>query len=127
QVSVFPVKEETEEEIYRYLTDEEIRKITGPSFEPVLYFDQGASDLTREHEASLQRINNNFAARKDIKLRLVALRSGNAGLDSYQKRLLNILEYLKDAGIEGNRIIFAIEQAESAATSKELVRIRFYR
>lgn len=127
QVSVFPVKEETEEEIYRYLSDEEIRKITGPSFEPVLYFDKGASDLTREHEASLQRINTNFAARKDIKLRLIALRSGNASLDSYQKRLLNILEYLKDAGIEGNRIIFAVEQADSAATSKELVRIRFYR
>lgn len=127
KVAVFPVKEETEEEIYRYLSDEEIRKITGPSFEPVLYFDKGASDLTREHEANLQRVNNNFAARKDIKLRLIALRSGNASLDSYQKRLLNILEYLKDAGIEGNRIIFAVEQAETAAASKELVRIRFYR
>src|SRR5690606_38086060 len=97
QVSVFPVKEETEEEIYRYLTDEEIRKITGPSFEPVLYFEQAASDLTREHEASLQRINNKFAARKVLKLRRFALRSGNAVQDSHQQRLLIIFEYLKDA------------------------------
>ena len=60
-------------------------------------------------------------------MRIVASKSGNGSLETYQKRLLNILDYLKNAGIEGNRIIFSVEQSGDLVGGKELVRIRFYR
>jgi hypothetical protein len=60
-------------------------------------------------------------------MRIVATKSGNGSLDTYQKRLLNILDYLKDAGIEGSRIIFSVEQSETSASGKEPVTIRFYK
>lgn len=127
KVSVFPVKEETEEEIYHYLTDEEIRKISGITFDPVLYFEPGVSEVSNDHEKNLQKIIEGLSSKKDIKLRLIAIKPGSGSLDPYQKRLLNILDYLKNAGIEGNRIIFSVEQSESPIAGKEPVRIRFYK
>jgi hypothetical protein len=121
------VKEEAEEEVYHYLTDEEIRKISGITFEPVLYFDPGVSDISNDHEKNLQKIIEGLSSKKEIKLRLIALKPGSGSLDPYQKRLLNILDYLKNAGIEGNRIIFSVEQTESPVAGKEPVRIRFYK
>jgi hypothetical protein len=127
KVSVFPVKEESEEDYYQYLSDEEVRKMSGVIFDPVLYFDPGVTDITREQEENLKKIIDGLSSKKEIKMRLIALKSGNGSLDTYQKRLLNILDYLKNAGIEGNRIIFSVEQAENPVSGKELVRIRFYR
>ena len=60
-------------------------------------------------------------------MRIIASKSGNGSLETYQKRLLNILDYLKNAGIEGNRIIFSVEQSEGPIAGKEQVRIRFYK
>jgi hypothetical protein len=127
RVSVFPVKEESEEDYYQYLSNEEIKKVTGVVFDPVLYFEPGVSNITEEQKRNLQKINDGLYSKKDIKLRIIASKSGNGSLDTYQKRLLNILDYLKGAGMEGNRIIFSIEQAETTVGGKELVRIRFYK
>jgi hypothetical protein len=60
-------------------------------------------------------------------MRIIASKFGSGSLDTYQKRLLNILDYFKNAGIEGNRIIFSVEQGEDPGDGKELVRIRFYK
>ena len=126
-MSVFPVKEESEEDYYQYLSNDEIRKVSGVVFDPVLYFEPGVSDINDAQKKNLQKINDGLYSKKDIKLRIIASKSGNGSLDTYQKRLLNILDYLKSAGIEGNRIIFSVEQAENTVDGKEVVRIRFYR
>jgi hypothetical protein len=126
-VAVFKPKEDDEQEYYQYLSNEEVKKLSGVTFDPVLYFDPGSSTITNEQKENLQRINNGVSSKKEIKMRIIASKSGNGSLDTYQKRLLNILEYLKNAGIEGNRIIFSVEQAESPVAGKELVTIRFYK
>jgi hypothetical protein len=125
--AVFPLKSEDEVDDYEYLTDQEVRKISGVTFDPVLYFAPNISDLTADHRSTLKKINDGLAPKKDIKLRIIATKSGSGNLDTYQKRLLNILDYLKEAGIEGNRIIFAVEQIDAPATEKEPVTIKFYK
>src|SRR5687767_13806679 len=127
RVSVFPLKDEDEQEYYKYLTNEEVRKLSGVTFDPVLYFDAGVSSINEEHKKNLLKINNGLSSKKEIKMRIVATKSGDGNLDTYQKRLLNILDYLKDAGIEGSRIIFSVEQSETSASGKEPVTIRFYK
>jgi hypothetical protein len=127
RVAVFKPKEDDEQDYYQYLTNEEVRKLSGVTFDPVLYFDPGTSNISNEQKENLQRINNGIASKKEIKMRIIASKSGNGTLDTYQKRLLNILDYLKNAGIEGNRIIFSVEQSESPVAGKELVTIRFYK
>ncbi len=127
RVSVFPLKEATEEDYYQYLSNDEVKRVSGVVFDPVLYFEPGVSDITEDQRKNLQKINDGLYAKKDIKMRIIASKSGNGSLETYQKRLLNILDYLKNAGIEGNRIIFSVEQSENLVAGKELVRIRFYR
>jgi hypothetical protein len=127
RVSVFPVKDEDEQEYYQYLSNEEVRKLSGVAFDPVLYFDAGVSTINEEQKRNLLKINNGLSAKKEIKMRIVASKPGNGSLETYQKRLLNILDYLKEAGIEGSRIIFSVEQSETSASGKEPVTIRFYR
>ena len=127
RVSVFPVKEESEEDYYQYLSIEDVRKISGVVFDPVLYFDPEVSDINEAQRKNLQKINDGLFPKKDIKLRIIASKSGNGSLDTYQKRLLNILDYLKNAGMEGNRIIFSTEPSESTTAGKEMVTIRFYK
>ena len=127
RVSVFPVKEESEEDYYQYLSNDEVRRVSGVVFDPVLYFNPGVSEINNEQKENLRKINDGLSSKKDIKLRIIASRSGSSPLEVYQKRLLNILEYLKEAGIEGNRIIFSVQQEQSPVAGKELVRIRFYK
>jgi hypothetical protein len=127
RVAVFKPKEDDEQDYYQYLSNEEVRKLSGVTFDPVLYFDPGSTNITNEQKENLQRINNGLSSKKEIKMRIIASKSGNGSLDTYQKRLLNILDYLKNAGIEGNRIIFSVEQSESPVAGKELVTIRFYK
>jgi hypothetical protein len=127
RVSVFPFEEATEEDYYQYLSNDEVKRISGVVFDPVLYFEPGISDINAEQQKNLQKINDGLYPKKDIKMRIIASKSGNGSLETYQKRLLNILDYLKNAGIEGNRIIFSVEQSEELVAGKELVRIRFYR
>ena len=127
RVAVFPLKSEDEVDDFQYLTDQDVRKISGVAFDPVLTFTPNVSDLTADHRATLKKINDGFLSKKDIKLRIIATKSGSGNLDTYQKRLLNILDYLKEAGMEGNRIIFAVEQTDAPAAEKEPVTIKFYK
>ena len=109
-----------------YLSDEEIEDIAGTALQPLLYFDVGVSDLNDYQKQNLIKIKNGLEAAKDVKMNIIALKPAERPLETYQSRLLKILDYLKEAGIEGNRIIFSTEQS-GGAQSKEMVRIRFYR
>jgi hypothetical protein len=82
RVSVFPVKEESVEDYYQYLSNEEVKKISGVNFDPILYFSPGVSDLTREQEANLQKINDGLSSKKEIKMRIIASKSGDGSLDT---------------------------------------------
>ncbi len=110
-----------------YLTDEEIQRLTGVVLQPLLYFDAGASELNDYQKQNLVKIKNSLVSKREVKLNIIAMKPADKPLETYQTRLLNILDFLKQAGIEGNRIIFSTEQSESTVQSKEMVRIRFYK
>jgi hypothetical protein len=110
-----------------YLTDEEIQRISGVVLQPLLYFDGGVSALNDYQKQNLVKIKNSLADQRDIKFNIIAMKPADKPLETYQARLLNILDFFKQAGIEGNRIIFSTEQSESTIQSKEMVRIRFYK
>jgi hypothetical protein len=125
-----PVREKKsllDEDRRNYLSDEEIQRMTGSTLQPLLYFDVGVSDLNDFQKQNLIKIKNSLLAQKDVKFNIIALKPGDTNLATYQTRLLNILDYLKEAGIEGNRIIFTVEQSGGVSQNKEMVRIRFYR
>lgn len=110
-----------------YLTDEEIQRIAGIVVQPLLYFDGGVSELNDYQKQNLIKIKNSLGTKKDIKFNIIAMKPADKPLETYQSRLLNILDFMKEAGIEGNRIIFSTEQSDGLIQSKEMVRIRFYR
>jgi len=127
KVSVREKKSLVDEDRRNYLTDEEIQKITGAVLQPLLYFDVGVSELNDYQKQNLIKIKNSLVSQKDVKFNIIAMKPVDSNLESYQSRLLNILDYLKEAGIEGNRIIFSVEQSGGASQNKEMVRIRFYK
>ncbi|MGC3944262.1 MAG: hypothetical protein QM762_07060 [Chryseolinea sp.] len=127
KVQVFEKKSQFDIDRRNYLTDEEIQRIAGLTLQPLLYFDAGTSELNDYQKQNLVRIKNGLANHKDIKFNIIAMKPSDKPLETYQARLLNILDFFKQAGIEGNRIIFSTEQSESTIQSKEMVRIRFYR
>ncbi|MEP6737475.1 MAG: hypothetical protein ABJA70_18265 [Chryseolinea sp.] len=127
KVSVKEKKSLFDEDRRNYLTDEEMQKISGVVLQPLLYFDAGTSELNDYQKQNLVRIKNSLASQRDVKFNIIAMKPADKPLDTYQTRLLNILDFLRQAGIEGNRIIFSTEQSESTIQSKEMVRIRFYR
>ncbi|HTF16821.1 MAG TPA: hypothetical protein VK658_02045 [Chryseolinea sp.] len=127
KVHVFEKKSQFDIDRRNYLTDEEIQRVAGLTLQPLLYFDAGVSDLNDYQKQNLVRIKNGLITHKDIKFNIIAMKPPDKPLESYQTRLLNILDFFKQAGIEGNRIIFSTEQSESTIQSKEMVRIRFYR
>jgi hypothetical protein len=127
KVSVSEKQSLLDQDRRNYLTDEEIQRLTGVVLQPLLYFDTGVSALNDYQKQNLVKIKNSLVSRKEIKLNIIAMKPADKPLDTYQTRLLNILDFLKEAGIEGNRIIFSTEQSEGTAQSKEMVRIRFYK
>ena len=127
KVSVSEKKSQFDVDRRNYLTDEEIQKISGVTLQPLLYFDAGVSELNDYQKQNLVKIKNGLVSQRDIKFNIIAMKPPEKPLDTYQTRLLNILDFLKQAGIEGNRIIFSTEQSESTVQSKEMVRIRFYK
>jgi hypothetical protein len=127
KVSVKEKKSLFDEDRRNYLTDEEMQKISGVVLQPLLYFDAGTSELNDYQKQNLVRIKNSLVSQRDIKFNIIAMKPADKPLETYQTRLLNILDFLRQAGIEGNRIIFSTEQSESTIQSKEMVRIRFYR
>lgn len=127
KVQVFEKKSQFDIDRRNYLTDEEIQRLAGLTLQPLLYFDAGTGDLNDYQKQNLVKIKNGLINHKDIKFNIIAMKPPDKPLETYQTRLLNILDFLKQAGIEGNRIIFSTEQSESTIQSKEMVRIRFYR
>jgi len=127
KVSVSEKQSLLDQDRRNYLTDEEIQRLTGVVLQPLLYFDAGVSQLNDYQKQNLVKIKNSLVSRKEIKLNIIAMKPADKPLETYQTRLLNILDFLKEAGIEGNRIIFSTEQSEGTAQSKEMVRIRFYK
>jgi hypothetical protein len=127
KVQVFEKKSQFDIDRRNYLTDEEIQRVAGLTLQPLLYFDAGVSELNDYQKQNLVRIKNGLITHKDIKFNIIAMKPADKPLETYQTRLLNILDFFKQAGIEGNRIIFSTEQSESTIQSKEMVRIRFYR
>jgi Tol biopolymer transport system component len=127
KVSVFEKKSLFDVDRRNYLTDEEIQRIAGVTVQPLLYFDAGVSELNDYQKQNLVRIKNGLLNQKEVKFNIIAMKPAEKPLETYQARLLNILDFFKQAGIEGNRIIFSTEQSESTIQSKEMVRIRFYR
>lgn len=127
KVPVMERKSLLDEDRRNYLTDEEIQKLTGTVLQPLLYFDLGVSDLNDYQKQNLVKIKTSLIARKEVKFNIIAMKPADGNLQTYQARLLNILDYLKEAGIEGNRIIISTEQSGSSNQNKEMVRIRFYK
>ena len=126
-VPVMERKSLLDEDRRNYLTDEEIQKLTGTVLQPLLYFDLGVSDLNDYQKQNLVKIKTSLISRKEVKFNIIAMKPADGNLQTYQARLLNILDYLKEAGIEGNRIIISTEQSGSSNQNKEMVRIRFYK
>jgi hypothetical protein len=58
RVSVFPLKEATEEDYYQYLSIDEVKRLSGIVFDPVLYFEPGTSEINEEQRKNLQKIND---------------------------------------------------------------------
>lgn len=127
KISVMERKTLMDEDRRNYMTDEEIQKISGTVLQPLLYFDVGVSDLNDYQKQNLIRIKNTLVAKKEVKFNIIAMKPADSPLATYQTRLLNILDYLKEAGIEGNRIIFSTEASGGPVQNKEMVRIRFYK
>lgn len=127
KVAVREKKSLAEEDLRKYLTDEEIQSITGSVLQPLFYFDVGESQLNDYQKQNLIRIKNSLIDEKEVKLNIIAMKPADANLANYQARLLNILDFLKEAGIEGNRIIFSVQQTGNSTQAKEMVRIRFYK
>jgi len=127
KVAVREKKSLADEDLRKYLTDEEIQQITGTVIQPLFYFDIGDSELNDYQKQNLIRIKNSLVEEKEIKFNVIAMKPVEANLETYQTRLLNMLDFLKEAGIEGNRIIFSVQQMGNAAQGKEMVRIRFYK
>jgi WD40-like Beta Propeller Repeat len=127
KVAVREKKSLADEDLRKYLTDEEIQQITGTVIQPLFYFDIGDSELNDYQKQNLIRIKNSLVEEKEIKFNVIAMKPVEANLATYQTRLLNMLDFLKEAGIEGNRIIFSVQQMGNAAQGKEMVRIRFYK
>ena len=127
KVAVREKKALAEEDLRKYLTDEEIQKITGAVLQPLFYFDIGETELNDYQKQNLIRIKNSLVDEKEVKFNVIAMKPVDANLATYQTRLLNMLDFLKEAGIEGNRIIFSVQQMGNTTQSKEMVRIRFYK
>jgi hypothetical protein len=125
--SVREKKSLLDEDRRNYLTDEEIQKITGTVLQPLLYFDVGTSELNDYQKQNLIKIKNSLSVQKEIKFNIIAMKPPEGKLEIYQSRLLNILDYLKEAGIPGDRIMFSTEQSAGTIQNKEMVRIRFYK
>ena len=111
KVSVREKKSLRDEDRRKYLTDEEIQRITGTVLQPLLYFDVGESALNEYQKQNLIKIKNSLVTQKEVKFNIIAMKPGEAPITTYQTRLLNMLDFLKEAGIEGNRIIFTTEQS----------------
>ncbi len=110
-----------------YLDATEAAALFGPPTD--LQFMEGLTELNQDHKKYINAIAQAMQKNKDVKCRLVAIRNSDRNkIEIQQARLLSILDYFKQLGVEGSRFIFGVEQASSATIAeRETVVLRFYR
>jgi hypothetical protein len=126
---VKPTVEKSEEVVRVYLKDNEVDALAGRALEKVLIFKQQESELSDNHLRLLSRMTSAFAAKEEIRFHLVAHKpSESVSLETYQTRLINILNHLKRNGVQGSRITFGVEIKEvKTLPENEKVEVLFYK
>ena len=112
-----------------YLSDEEIRKLSTRSFQNTITFNENSVELSFLHKEQLNNLVSTLIKNKDLRARLsVKSAKAQGELERFQSRLLAVLNYLKNAGVEGTRVTFGSDSdTESAGALREVVIIKLYR
>lgn len=112
-----------------YLSDEEIRKFSTKSYQNTITFTNKSTELSSLHKDQLNTLVNILIRNKDLRVRaLIKSTSGQEELERFQTRLLAILDYLKNSGVEGARISFGSDNSVvSPSALSEVVIIKLYR
>lgn len=112
-----------------YFSQAEVKELFGKNPQDNLIFDGNLIDLNQNHKNILFELSRALLERKEISIRLITLKSTTTEeLDQYQRRLLNILRYLKTIGIEGRRVTFGSETIKTLGNDpKKPIVIKFYK
>ena len=115
-------------DLINYLSEAEIKKLTVKDFRSRLDF-KASEVLSALHKEHLNTLVDILAKNKEIRVRLIVRSAiGPDELERFQKRLLAVLGYVKDADIEGARITFGTDSDNGLNNDlKEAVLIRLYR
>ena len=115
-------------DLINYLSEAEIKKLTVKDFRSRLDF-KASEVLSALHKEHLNTLVDILAKNKEIRVRLMVRSAiGPDELERFQKRLLAVLGYVKDADIEGARITFGTDSDNGLNNDlKEAVLIRLYR
>jgi hypothetical protein len=112
-----------QELVQQYLSSQEAIDLLG--VDPVLTFDLTQFDLTDSHKQILIKLCSVIISKPEFRCSLIALKiSASADLEVYQKRLLAVLDFMKERGIEGSRISLGLEQDNGSGSRKERVQVR---
>ena len=112
-----------------YLSNEEIKKLSARSFQNTITFNENSVEISFLHKEQLNNLVSILIKNKDLRARLaVKSAKGQDELERFQSRLLAVLNYLKNAGVEGTRVTFGSDSnTESAGELREVVIIKLYR
>jgi WD40-like Beta Propeller Repeat len=115
-------------EVINFLDEAEIKNLSVRNFQNTLVFSTG-SELLASHREQLTALVSILSRNKDIRVRLfVKSTSGPDDRERFQARLLSVLAYLKDSGVEGARITFGTDSDNALSKDmQEAVLIRLYR
>ncbi len=106
-----PVDESSET---NFLPDNELIALFGVNFEGRLKYASHETDVLKEKVGQLNQVALVMKKNKEVKLQLVVKKSKVSSLDSNKTRLINILNYLKQNGVDGSRISLGSEVDNSA-------------
>lgn len=112
-----------------YLSDEEIRKLSTRTFQNTITFNENSVELSFLHKEQLNNLVSILIKNKALRARLIVKSvKGQDELERFQSRLLALLNYLKNAGVEGTRITFGSDSdTGSTGALREVVIIKLYR
>ncbi len=109
----------------QYLTEAEVKQKFGSAFETSLLFNCANTELSRSHNGALRKIADAVKQQPALRVHLMGDRSDDrSSFELYQKRLLNILEWLRNSGIDGGRITLGTSDEMSIGDCK--IYIKFY-
>lgn len=111
-----------------FLTEQETVALLG-DLSTAIIFELNSAVLDYKSRNQLNKFSQFLNNRGEVKIHLIARRSvEEKNLDISKQRLFNILEYLKQLGINGTRITFGSEiETETFTGSFEVVLLRLYR